>query len=218
MLKQVQHDIIMKNKFIVLVGNIGVGKSTVSKMLAQALPAQLVPADEFYKSNPFFPLAIEDRQRWSLASDLWFLKERVQMALEFDRYLLRSNVVVDSGLPMSQVYTHSRLEHGYFIPEEWELYQECYDVFTRDLKQPDIIVYMQAPPEFLRKRIEQRGREFEIKHHSLEYLQGLANSLEHVVGNMEALGREIIRIDVTQVDFVQDPENIRQLVEDIERE
>ena len=51
-------------KLVVIIGNVGSGKSTVSKMLAKKLGAKLVPADKFFEINPFFPLALEDRKRW----------------------------------------------------------------------------------------------------------------------------------------------------------
>ena len=205
----------MGNKLITIVGNVATGKSTLTKLFSEKLPAQKVPADEFYKENPFFPLTIEDRKRWSLASDLWFLKERVKMALEYEKFLERSHVVVDSGLPMTQVYTHSRLGHGFFIKDEWDLYQECYDVFTRDVRDSDVLIYLTAPVDVLRERIQERGREFEIKHHSKEYLSGLSDSLDHVVNNYEHMDMPIVRVDTLKNNFITKEKDLEMIIKSV---
>lgn len=186
----------MKHKLIVVIGNVGSGKSTLCQALAEKLPAKLVPADELYKTNPFFSLTVGDRKRWSLTSDLWFLVERVKLAREAEEMLEKSDVVVDSGIPMSQVYAHSRLGHGYFTSDEWELYRECYGEFTKGLRQPDVVINLKADTKFLRKRIEKRGREFEVVNHSLEYLGGLEKSLEKVVGELKEVGVVVNEFEV----------------------
>lgn len=199
-------------KLFTIVGNVATGKSTLTELLSEYLPAQKVPADEFYKSNPFFPLTVLDRKRWSFPADLWFLKERVKMAGDFDKFLERSHVVVDSGLPMTQVYTHSRLGHGYFTKDEWDLYQECYDVFTQNVIDPDVVIYLSAPVKVLRERIEKRGREFEVKYHDVKYLSGLSESLVHVIDNLENRGIDVVRIDATKVDFLANKSDVENLV------
>src|SRR3989344_2862847 len=101
-------------KLITIIGNIGVGKSTLTGALEREMPAQRVPADSLFKINPFFPLTLNDRARWSLTSDLWFLYERVKAEREIPGFLKTAHVVVDSGLPMSWVYARSRVGSGYF--------------------------------------------------------------------------------------------------------
>ncbi len=75
----------MNYSFITIIGNIASGKSTIAHFLAKQLDADLVMADELYKTNPFFQNAVVDRSRWSLASDLWFLMKRVEMAKELEK-------------------------------------------------------------------------------------------------------------------------------------
>lgn len=206
----------MKNKLIVVVGNVGTGKSSLCRLLAKGLQAKLQPADEFYKENPFFQLAVKDRKRWSFTSDVWFLKERVKLARESEGYLERSDVVMDSGLVMSRVYTHSRLAHGYFSQDEWQLYQECYRVFTKGLKEPDVVVYLKGQVELLRERVEKRGREFEVKFHDKAYLSGLAESLEVVVGEMKKKGVRVVEADTERVNFVKNRQDYEQVEKRVE--
>lgn len=207
----------MKSKLVVVVGNVGSGKSTLTNLLAKELPAEKVPADDLFKTNPFFPLAVGDRTRWSLTSDIWFLYERVKMAREIPKVLKKNHVVVDSGLPMSFVYAHSRLGSGYFTDDEWELYKCLHDELTKSIRLPDMVVHLSGPIDFLRKRIEERGREFEVKFHTLEYLSSLEESLELVVGELRKKGVNVLEYRSDKVDFVGDKEQLKKIIFELKK-
>jgi len=165
-------------KLITVIGNIASGKSTFSELLAKNIPAIRVPADELYKKNPFFSLAVRDRKRWSLTSDLWFLYERVQMAKKFPLYLKKKHVVVDSGIPMSWIYANSRLNNGYYNQHEWSLYQRYYEELTSHLFPSDIIVNIEINEKTAFERIRKRNRLFEIRYFTPSYLKGLKRSIQ----------------------------------------
>lgn len=204
-----------KHKFVTIIGNVGTGKSTLTDLVADAFPASKVPADSLFKINPFFPLAVQDRARWSLTSDMWFLLERVKMTREIPALLKISNVVVDSGLPMSYVYAHSRIGTGYFTNDEWKLYEELYnELFTNECL-PDVVVYLHAPAEFLLERIQQRGREFEMKTYTAEYLDVLQHSIGLLVRRLKKHDILVITIDVTKTDFVGDEQAFKALIEKV---
>jgi len=178
--------------FITVIGNVGAGKSTFARFLAQKLPAHLVAADELYKTNPFFEDAVVDRSRWSLASDIWFLTRRVEMALDLENILTKQTVVQDSGLLMSWVYANSRLVAKHMNERETELYNELFDEFTKKTVRENLIIYLNLPIPLLRKRIEKRGRAFEVKYHSEAYLQGLQQSLDKLVERLKKQGIGVI--------------------------
>lgn len=113
-------------KLVTFIGNVCTGKSSVSANIAKNLNAKLIRIPELYKQNPFFYLTLEDMQRWAFASDLWFLAERARLAQEYTNLVEQYHIVVDSGLAMSRVYTHLRLDYGYFTQGEWELYHRCH--------------------------------------------------------------------------------------------
>lgn len=205
----------MNNRFVILVGNVGSGKSTLTDLLAEQLPAERVPADSLYTVNPFFPLAVEDRRRWSLTSDLWFLRERVRMTRGIPDTLKKSHVVVDSGLPMSYVYAHSRIKSGYMTADEWQLYQGYHDDQISNLRQPDLLIYLEGSVQFLRRRIEERGREFEVTFHTPEYLDCLNESLEALMMTAQRANMNVIRIDAEKVDFLHQPEEVTGLISKI---
>ena len=198
-------------KLVVIIGNVGSGKSTVSKMLAKKLGAKLVPADKFFEINPFFPLALEDRKRWSLASDLWFLKERVKLIKQTLLDVENQDVVVDSGIPMSLMYANSRLSSGFFTEEEWKLYESIYNELTRNVPKPEVVVYMRATVDFVREQIEKRGREFEVKHHDGKYLTSLEESLEYVARKLKSEGVKVVVWDVERQGFASTAENLEML-------
>jgi deoxyadenosine/deoxycytidine kinase len=199
-------------KHIVVVGNVATGKSTMSALWAKRLSCQHVEADEFYKTNPFFPLAIEDRRRWSLVTDLWFLYERVKLARLTKGYLRHRPVIVDSGLPMSWVYAHSRLSSGFSTIDEWELYLNLYKEMVVEELMPDLVVYLKAEVPFLRQRIIKRGREFELAFHSEEYLESLAASLEVLVNDLKKSNIQVVEYQVDDQEFSLDA-----VVEDLRR-
>jgi deoxyadenosine/deoxycytidine kinase len=189
--------------YVTIIGNAASGKTTLSEALAKALGATVVPADELFRVNPFFPLALKDRKRWSFTSDTWFLQQRVHAVAKVPQMLSKKSVIVDSGLIMSYVYAHSRLEAGFYTEDEWKLYQALFADLTKALNLPpsSIVIYLQSDVELLLQRIKERGRDFEQTSHTREYLTGLHNSLEYVVKELKKQNIHLITVpaDYTNV-------------------
>ncbi len=204
-----------KYKFITVIGNIAAGKSTLVELLSEKMPAREVPADSLFRINPFFPLALTDRVRWSLASDLWFLYERVKMTRDIPEQVKRNHVVVDSGLPMSFVYARSRLVHGYLTDDEWELYKAIHDEIIPKTRFPDKVIYLKAPIDMILERIKKRDRKFELKHYNRKYLKGLAIGLGLVVKKLEVNKVKIVPVDVAKVDFVKNEADLQGLIDSV---
>ena len=192
-----------KHKLIVIIGNVGSGKTTLTHRLARLLGAKEIKADMLYLTNPFFPLAVKDRPRWSLASDLWFLYERVEIMNRNIRYLKKQTLLIDSGLPMSWVYSHSRIQSGYYNKHEWLLYHSMSDVTTAKSPTPDLIIHLHGRIPFLLDRIQSRGREFEKKYHTAAYLSSLDYSLKVYKTYCRRKNIKVISIDVEKNDLSQ---------------
>ncbi len=199
-----------KGKIITVIGNVGSGKTTLSLKLSKLLNARLVKADTFYLTNPFFPLAVKDRRRWSLTSDLWFLYKRVEMMKKTLSKKNKKYVVIDSGLPMSWVYSHSRIKSGFCNRQEWELYKIYNNLLTNSLPKTTILIQLKASTDFLLKRIKKRGRDFEIKFFDKNYLNSLANSLMTYKKEIVKRSNKLITINVEKNDFI-DPEFLNNL-------
>lgn len=190
-----------KHKLIVVIGNVGSGKTTLTHRLARLMGAREIKADTLYLTNPFFPLAVKDRTRWSLASDLWFLYERVEIMKRNILHLEKQSLLIDSGLPMSWVYSHSRIQSGYYNKHEWLLYKSMSDVTTSKSPKPDLIIHLHGAIPFLLGRIQTRGREFEKKYHTYDYLASLDNSLKEYIAFSKKKRIRILSIDVEKVDM-----------------
>lgn len=199
-------------KQIVIIGNVGAGKSTLTDLLVERLPAKQVPADSLFKTNPFFPLAVSDRSRWSLTSDLWFLYERVKLARQTAKILEKQHVVVDSGLPMSFVYSHSRIGSGYFTADEWNFYKAIYDELTSTIAPPELVIYLKASMNSLEKRIKKRGREYELKFFTREYLAALEESLEVLIDELYRRQIRVMEINGEKGDFLRDSDFVDEMI------
>lgn len=185
----------MKHSYITVIGNVGSGKSTLSSFLAENLHADFVAADEFYKTNPFFDNAVIHRARWSLTSDLWFLTKRAELAKQIPQKLLENSVVQDSGLLMSWVYANSRLDAGSMTKDEMSLYDNLFTQLTTGLPKEDLVIYLHLPISQLLSNIKKRGREFEIKHHTEEYLIGIQKSLDKIVSHLRELSISVVEFN-----------------------
>jgi deoxyguanosine kinase len=181
-------------KLIVIIGNVGSGKTTLTNSLAKALKARIIQADSLYKTNPFFPLTVKDRKRWSLASDLWFLLGRAKLMKKINRLKSRY-VVVDSGMPMSWIYSHSRIKNCFFSKDEWELYESLSQKINDDLPKIDILIELTGSIDFLMNEIKKRGREYELKYFNREYIASLAYSIKYCVRKYKKEGIKVITVN-----------------------
>lgn len=174
----------MKKPFITVVGNVASGKSTIAKFIADNLPARFVPADELFKTNPFFKDTLSDRKRWSLASDLWFLVKRSELTEKFAK-TLRKEIVQDSGLLMSWAYANSRLRSGYMNKNEMSLYNMLFLKLTNSLPKENLVIYLNLPIPVLLERIKKRGRSFELEFYTPEYLDRVSKSLDDLIKKIQ---------------------------------
>ncbi len=203
-----------RNKLITVIGNIASGKSTLTDLLVKNLPAIKIDSDSFYKSNRLFPLALKDRRRWSFASDMWFLSDRINAMAKLKSYLLKQNVVIDSGLPMSWVFANSRLRDKYYTKEEWNLYQRIYGQLTVYLIPSDIIIYQYAATRFLLNQIKKRHRSFELKYYDKRYLKNIELSIKEYIKTISKQTK-IITIDRRRNDFVNNKQVLTELISEL---
>lgn len=185
----------------VVIGSAGVGKSTLVPLVAAELGANTIMADELFATNPFFGPDKTDRQRWALSSNLWFLHQKVQLIqTELDRLAAMSTsgqpILIDSGLVMGDVYARLCLHQGLYQQSEYELFRALSAQLAVSLPPPDLILKLNLPVTELRRRIEQRGRDYELRRYTPAYLTDLAVALETEFVQLRQHGRRCLEHDL----------------------
>ncbi len=156
-------------RHIVVEGPIGAGKTSLARKLAARLDAELVleNADE----NPFLPRFYEDRRRYALPVQLFFLVARVEQARRLGQGELFSPArVADFMLEKDLLFAKFILDEA-----EFRLYRQLYEGLKPQAAAPDLVIYLQAKPAALLERVKRRGRSYERQINET-YLTELSNA------------------------------------------
>ena len=141
--------------YIVVEGPIGVGKTTLVKRLAQRLPSRTVY--EVFEENPFLAKFYNDRQRYAFQTEMFFLLSRFRQQEAFAQADLFSPWTISDYLwEKSRLFARETLS-----PEEFGLFDHVFQILTRTVPTPDVVVYLHAPLDVLMNRISSRGRPYE---------------------------------------------------------
>jgi deoxyadenosine/deoxycytidine kinase len=183
--------------FIAIAGNIGVGKSTLTGLLAQHLRWE--PFYEAVEDNPYLADFYQDMRRWSFHSQIFFLSRR----LRHHRTLLDhpGPVVQDRSVyEDAEIFAHNLYRQGNMAERDYKSYRELYEVLTMFLPPPHLVVYLQASVPTLQRRIALRGREFE-REISRAYLAQLNELYEEWIANFTLC--PVLTVPADALDFVQ---------------
>ncbi len=148
----------MTKNFIVVAGNIGVGKSTLTCLLSQELgwTPFYEPADE----NPYLADFYTDMRRWSFHSQIFFLGRR--LAHHRELVVHTGPAVQDRSLyEGAEIFARNLYEMDQMEARDYAAYRELYTALTDFLPPPDLLIYLQASVETLTARIQRRGRDYE---------------------------------------------------------
>lgn len=166
-------------KITTIIGNIGSGKSTALPLIAEHLDAHTIQADDLFQTtDPFAKVYLGDMSRWAFANELWLTVNRVKLIKKELVTSKKEHCVIDSGLLMSWVYTYSHFMAGRISKAEWELYQELYDDYSRELLANSAVIFLDYSIPTLLKRIAKRGRGYELKFYTKQYLEELQQGLQ----------------------------------------
>jgi deoxyadenosine/deoxycytidine kinase len=183
-------------KFVAVAGNVGVGKSTLTQLLAEKLGWE--PFYEAVDDNPYLADFYRDMRSWSFHSQIFFLTRR----LRHHRLLLdRPNSVVQdrSVYEDAEIFARNLYQQGNMAERDYRSYRELYEVLTQFLPPPDMVVYLRASVDTLIKRIRLRGREFE-QDIDPGYLQQLNNLYEEWIAKFTL--SPVLIVPADKLDFV----------------
>lgn len=151
-----------KSKYIAVMGTMGSGKTTLSKLVAKELGFHLL--EENFGENAFLSRFYKEMPRWAFHSQTFFLMEKINQMLETPKLLDKYSVVQDT--PITQdVFSYAKAQYvlGNIDEAEWKLYQKIYKSFEPYFAGIDLIIYLETPVNIIHDRISKRARDYEQK-------------------------------------------------------
>ncbi len=153
-------------RYIAIEGPIGVGKTTLTQKIAERINAKVVL--EEFSDNPFLRDFYQDKDRVAFQTQVYFLVARFKQQEELRQHdLFARSIVSDYLFAKDRIFAYLNLAEA-----ELQLYERIYDLLRPRLVKPDLVVYLQARPDVLMKRLRKRGREMEATV-EVQYLDSL---------------------------------------------
>lgn len=193
-------------RYVAVEGVIGVGKSSLTRLLASRLNGRCVlePVIE----NPFLPRFYQDRKRYAFQTQLYFLLTRYQQQVELMQPgLFQQATICDYLFAKDRMFATLNLDR-----EELTLYNQIYEQLDARLPAPDLVVYLQADVDVLLERIAQRGLEFE-KRIDAEYLRDLSELYNDFFFHYAET--PLLVVQTSGIDFVGNTQDREWLVQEV---
>ena len=190
------------NRYLVVEGVIGAGKTSLARMLSERLTARLVL--EEVEENPFLKDFYRDRARYAFQTQMHFLFSRYQQQRG-----LRQLELFSERLVADYLFQKDRIFAGLNLSErELALYERLVGWLELDVMRPDVVVYLQASPDTLLERIARRGRPYE-KEMDRDYLRQLNEAYNHFFFHF--VDSPLLVVNTNGIDFVNNPDEFSDL-------
>lgn len=198
--------------YIAIAGNIGAGKTTLTKMLARYYGWE--PRFESVSFNPYLEDYYADIKRWSFCLETYFLKERFKdlLAVLQSQHTIIQDRSIFEGV---YVFVRNNYERGDLSQRDYETYMELFDHMKRLMRLPDLMIYLRKSVPSLIAQIQKRGREYE-QTMQIDYLRDLNDKYEQFIFHQYE-GRVLV-IDSDDMDFENSPEDFRRIINKIDAE
>ena len=195
---------------IVIAGNIGSGKTTLTEMLAKHYHWE--PKYEQVAFNPYLDDYYKDIERWSFPMEVFFLKERFRDLMQMEKD--GKDTIQDRSI-YEGVYVFATNNHnqGNLSDRDFETYMELFSHMTNIVKFPDLMIYLRASVPHLVANIQKRGRNCE-QAIQLEYLKGLNDLYEDFVYNKYK--GKVLTIEVDDIDYQHNPKDCKGITDKID--
>ena len=192
---------------IAVAGNIGCGKTTLTKMLAKRYG--WTPRFEPVDNNPYLADFYEDMERWSFNLQIYFLNKRFKEVVEISRskeYIIQDRTIFEDAC----IFAPNLHGQGKMSDRDFNNYRDLFDLMMSLVKLPDLMIYIRASISTLVAQIQKRGRDYE-QTMRLDYLEGLNKRYEEWIGGYKG---NLIIVDGDNVKFESNPHDF-QIVTDM---
>jgi deoxyguanosine kinase len=195
--------------YVAIEGVIGVGKTTLARLLQTFFQAELVL--EVFEENPFLSDFYADRERYAFQTQMFFLLSRYQQQRRSIPDLLTLNQPLISDYTFQKDALFARIN---LKGDELDMYYRVHDALAEKIPPPELIVYLRATTEILMQRIAHRDRPYE-RNMEWSYIDQLNNAYEEFFGERrqrgEQLTSQVLVIDTNLLNYVRDVDDLKYI-------
>lgn len=194
---------------IAIAGNIGSGKTTLTKMLAHRYG--WTPRFEPVDDNPYLSDFYADMNRWAFNLQIYFLNKRFKEVVEFSRStetIIQDRTIFEDAM----IFAPNLHDQGYMSDRDFANYRDLFDLMISLVKLPQLMIYIRSSIPTLVKHIEKRGRNFE-KTIRIDYLTGLQQHYEDWIRDYKG---DLLIVDGDKLNFEEAPADFRKITDQID--
>ena len=195
--------------FIAIEGVIGAGKTSLAKKIKERLNAELIV--EQFEANPFLEKFYGDRKRYAFQTQMFFLINRYKQQQELSQENLFTEFWVSDYLfEKDRIFAYLNLNG-----EELKLYESIFPLLSRNLRKPDLVIYLQSGVDRLMYNIKKRSRKIE-RNLTKSYIEELSDAYNHFFFRYTTT--PLLIVNSTEIDFVNSEKDFEELYQQIFRE
>ena len=197
---------------IAIAGNIGAGKTTLTRLLSKHFKWEAHYED--VDTNPYLNSFYEDMQRWSFNLQIYFLNSRLRQVVEIresGKTVIQDRTIYEDAY----IFAPNLHEMGLMPSRDFDNYKSLFELMSSFIEAPDLLIYLRSTVPNLVKQIQMRGRDYENSIR-IDYLKSLNERYEEWIGSYTK--GKLLVIDVDYLDFLNNPEDLGSIIEKINAE
>lgn len=196
---------------VAIAGNIGSGKTTLTKMLSAKYGWK--PRFESVDYNPYLADFYEDMERWSFNLQIYFLNKRFKDVVEISKsedVIIQDRTIYEDA----RIFAPNLHGMGLMSTRDFENYSDLFDLMMSLVNPPDLLIYLRSSIPNLVSQIQKRGREYE-KSIRIDYITGLNERYENWIKDYKS---RLLILDVDRLKFESNPEDFSEICDKIDAE